>query len=175
MASRLTRDIDLLPEREAFLFNERENNSSRCEHCEKIQQEIGEHSLVLYHSAHCSIRLSSLPYNTGHLQIFPNRHVISITELMDNENLDIMHATQLCISVLEDIYSPHGFSIGSRTGTTRLNQRPQHLCFHVIPRWQGDVNLIETIDTRRELDVIIKQAYRRLASAFENSVSRPVY
>jgi len=175
MANQLTRDIHLLPEREAFLFNERENNSSRCTHCEKIQQEIGEHSLVLYHGAHCTIKLSSMPYNTGHLQILPSRHVLLITELMDNENLDIMHATQLCVSVLEDIYAPDGFSIGSRTGTTNLNRLPQHLCFHVIPRWQGDVNLIEAIDTRRELDIIIKQAYLRLASAFENNVSRAVY
>ncbi len=175
MASQLTRDIDLPPQREAFLFNERENTGSRCAHCENIRQGIGQHSLLLYHSAHCSIKLASLPYNAGHLQVFPNRHVLSITELMDNENLDIMHATQLCISVLENIFTTDGFSVGSRTGRTNLNCLPQHLCFHIIPRWRGDVNLIETIDARRELDIIIKQAYCRLASAFENNVSRPVY
>ncbi len=90
----------------------------------------------------CFVILNKFPYNNGHLLIAPYREISDIEELSDDELFEIMLVVKKCVKSLKKVYNPHGFNIGCNLGRVAGAGVPQHIHYHVVPRWNGDANFM---------------------------------
>ncbi len=116
----------------------------------------------------CSIRLNKFPYNNGHLLIMPNRHISDISDLSEDEQVELFGFIILAKNVLKKVLSPDGFNIGLNLGRVAGAGIDRHLHFHIVPRWNGDTNFMPVLaDTKvisqslYELRDILKEEFRK--------------
>lgn len=171
MSKRLVDDAVWIPGRRQHFFNEYgDAKNSECEACDRVAAQNDDTEQVLYRGKHCYVIHSPTPYTVGHFLIIPNRHVCSIRELLDRESLDIMQTQQMCMEVLDAVIRPNGYDTGTSAGKVEHGTASRHLVFHVVPRRMGDKNLMLTIRTRRELQMLQRNAHQAFRREFEERV-----
>ena len=110
--------------------------------------------------------LNKFPYNPGHLLIVPLRHAGDIEELTVEENVELQALMQRSIRALREESEPHGFNIGMNLGSIAGAGIPDHLHWHVVPRWGGDTNFMPVVGEVRVLPEMLADTARRLAPRF---------
>ena len=73
--------------------------------------------------------------------IVPLRHTGDVEDLTPDENAELQVLLQRSIRALREESEPHGFNVGMNLGSTR-GGIPDHLHWHVVPRWNGDTNFM---------------------------------
>ena len=121
---------------------------------------------VIWRGKACFAVLNRYPYNTGHTLILPYRVVADLEDLSDDELFESLTALKHLKAALTAAFRPHGFNIGLNLGAAAGAGIEQHLHWHLIPRWNGDVNfLTTTADTRIhpiDLPAVYKQIQAQL-------------
>ncbi len=84
------------------------------------------------------------PYNSGHLMLFPQRHVTDIRELTDEETIDIEIITRASIDIMSKLYTPTGYNVGYNIGE-RSGASIKHIHRHIIPRYPNEIGFIDII------------------------------
>src|SRR5215471_11173859 len=102
--------------------------------------------LVVWRPEGAIVLLNKFPYNPGHAMVAPIHHVPTLEELDDTQSLDLMRALQRTFTVLRDVMTPDGLNAGVNVGTAAGAGIPDHVHFHVVPRWNGDTNFMAVID-----------------------------
>ena len=59
-----------------------------------------------------AVCVNKFPYNSGHLLIFPKRHIIDYRDFHEEEELEIHRFLRTSLDVLDSIYSPSGYNFG---------------------------------------------------------------
>ena len=113
--------------------------------------------------------LNKFPYNPGHLMIVPNRHVGDLADLYPEEHLALQELLARSQQALRTAADPHGFNIGMNLGRVAGAGIPDHLHWHLIPRWSGDTNFMPAIGETRVLPELLAETYRRLRPHFEDA------
>jgi ATP adenylyltransferase len=111
--------------------------------------------------------LNKYPYNPGHVLIVPIRHVGELEALTGDENAALQSLLQRAIVALKRTADPGGFNIGLNLGRLAGAGMPEHLHWHVVPRWGGDTNFISTVGETRVLPELLADTYRRIKPGFE--------
>lgn len=91
-----------------------------------------------------AISINLYPYNTGHLMIYPLRHVADYRDLSDQELLELGKLTSFFLSVLSVLYSPKGFNVGLNLGE-HAGASIAHIHQHVIPRFSNELGVVDLI------------------------------
>ncbi|GBE12539.1 AP-4-A phosphorylase [bacterium BMS3Bbin14] len=130
----------------------------------------GEH-LLLYRDRLTVVLLNRFPYANGHLLVAPRRHLADITELADGENSALMAMLQHCCTILRRRLRPDGINIGLNLGETAGAGTPDHLHFHVVPRWEGDHNFMTVIAEIRTIPQHIRHTFELLLPDFQELLS----
>ena len=78
------------------------------------------------------------PVNKGHMLIITHRHVSSFRELNKEEFQGLFDMLHLVVNRLDGLHNPDGYNFGVNDGEVS-GQTIFHVHFHVIPRYQGDV------------------------------------
>ena len=86
--------------------------------------------------------LNLYPYNNGHTLVSPVRHVDHLDKLTDEEQLESCQTITQIVQLLEKTMRPDGFNIGLNLGHGAGAGLPDHLHWHVVPRWNGDTNFM---------------------------------
>ena len=123
--------------------------------------------LVVWATEGAVVLLNKFPYNPGHALVAPRAHRPSLEELDDAESLDLLRALQRTITVLRQVMNPHGFNIGMNIGREAGAGIPDHVHFHVVPRWNGDTNFMTVIDDVRIVNEALLQTAAKLRQAFD--------
>jgi ATP adenylyltransferase len=110
--------------------------------------------------------LNKYPYNPGHLMVVPTRHVGDIEGIADAELLELQRLVVRAVRALREEMAPHGFNIGLNLGRTAGAGLPEHLHWHVVPRWDGDTNFMPVVGQTRVMPELIAETARRLAPRF---------
>jgi ATP adenylyltransferase len=137
-----------------------------CIFCEKPKEDKDRGNLILFRSTHGFIIMNLYPYNNGHLMVVPYRHVYSITELSDDELLDLMKMVQQAVDCLKEAFLPEGFNIGLNIGKVAGAGIEEHLHFHVIPRWVGDTHFMAVLGEVRVIPEHVLSTYDKLFPLF---------
>ena len=104
-----------------------------------------EESLIVHRGATCFVILNLFPYNPGHLMVCPYRHVADLTELDDDEALELTVLTRTAVATIRRVASPHAFNVGLNLGSAAGGSLSAHLHQHVVPRWNGDANFMPVL------------------------------
>ncbi|HXF72467.1 MAG TPA: HIT domain-containing protein [Actinomycetota bacterium] len=110
--------------------------------------------------------LNAFPYNPGHLMVAPFRHVGELEEVTPEELADVDRLLQRSVVALKAEMEPHGFNLGMNLGRVAGAGIPDHVHWHVVPRWSGDTNFMPVIGETKVVPELLEETYRRLAPRF---------
>ncbi len=127
-------------------------------------------NLLLYRGKQCYIVLNKYPYNNGHIMIAPYRHIPSVTDLTDDEALEIHQLTKLSIKILDETMKPGGYNIGANIGRAAGAGIEEHYHLHIVPRWVGDTNYMPVISNTKIIVEHILETYDKLREALERII-----
>lgn len=142
------------------------NPPKGCVFCEAEKVGVEIDSLCLYKSRHSMVILNKFPYNSGHLLVLPRRHCGDILDLSQEEFADWNEALRLVIQAVKTCYQPGGFNVGLNHGAIAGAGIPDHLHYHVVPRWSGDMNFFPLIAHVKNVIETPEQAYERYSEFF---------
>jgi ATP adenylyltransferase len=111
--------------------------------------------------------LNAYPYNPGHLMVAPFRHVGELEELDEAELLDSNHLLQRSIRALRETMEPQGYNLGMNLGRIAGAGLPDHLHWHVVPRWGGDTNFMPVLGETKVLPELLSETYAKLRPSLE--------
>jgi ATP adenylyltransferase len=145
-----------------------EDGSSACVFCALLQPD-GEEHRILERRDLAFVTLAKYPYNPGHLLVLPTRHVGEIEEVKPDEASEMFDLMQNSVRVLREASEAHGFNIGLNLGRVAGAGIPDHLHWHVVPRWGGDTNFMPVVGETRVLPELLEQTYEKLAPRFRSA------
>lgn len=111
--------------------------------------------------------LNIYPYNTGHLMVAPYRHVGELEALEPDEGIEGFALLRAGVEALKAAFGPHGFNIGMNLGRVAGAGVPDHLHFHVVPRWGGDTNFMPILGGTKVLPEMLDETYAKLKPLFD--------
>ncbi|NTW02614.1 MAG: HIT domain-containing protein [Oscillochloris sp.] len=123
-------------------------------------------NLLLYRGKHCLVVMNLYPYNTAHLMVVPYIHTADMPGLDATTANELFTLTQQCVSILSDVYQPHGFNLGMNLGSIAGAGIAEHLHMHIVPRWSGDTNFMPIIGGTKLIPEDLDASYARLKPGF---------
>jgi ATP adenylyltransferase len=137
-----------------------------CIFCAALASSDERAHLVLAHDAHAIILLNKYPYGHGHLLVAPRRHLSRPEELADGEYDALMRAVRQASVALGEAFSPQGMNIGMNVGRAAGAGVADHCHWHLLPRWNGDINFMPIIGEVKVLSEHLLVTYDRLRLRF---------
>ncbi|MBC7420194.1 MAG: HIT domain-containing protein [Bdellovibrio sp.] len=137
-----------------------------CVFCRSAKLDISFDSLCVYKSAHSQIVLNKYPYNNGHLLVLPLQHIGNLLELSPERYDDLHRTLRIAVEAIQAVYAPPGFNIGLNHGSSAGAGIPEHLHFHIVPRWGGDFNFFPLIADAKVVVETVEQSYQKMSQYF---------
>jgi ATP adenylyltransferase len=139
-----------------------------CFFCRAIENPVGpDADLVVWRPPGAIVILNKFPYNPGHAMVAPHAHKPSLEDLDDAETADLMRAVKRTFTVLREVMKPDGLNGGLNIGRAAGAGIPDHVHFHVVPRWNGDTNFMAVIDDVKIVNEALEQTAEKLRKAFD--------
>ncbi|MBN2330670.1 MAG: HIT domain-containing protein [Candidatus Aenigmarchaeota archaeon] len=119
-------------------------------------------NMVLYKDKGFMVVMNIFPYNTGHLQVCPVRHVTKLEDLSDNELSRLFIMVKRCQLLLTKALSPMGFNTGFNQGGDCAGASVEHLHVHIVPRFKRDFGFIDIIGRTKVLPEPVGSTFKKL-------------
>ena len=113
------------------------------------------------------VLLNRYPYTNGHLLIAPREHLATLTALSSAQRAGLMDLTAVGERLLGSALNPQGYNMGVNLGRCAGAGLPGHLHIHVVPRWSGDTNFMQTVAQTRVVPDALETSYAHLLAALE--------
>ncbi len=123
--------------------------------------------LTLYKGRTTMVVMNKFPYSIGHLLVLPVRHVFGLDSLDKSEMGDLLKTVEISIGILKQQMKPDGFNVGLNLGKIAGAGVEEHLHFHIVPRWYGDVNALTVFADIRTIPEHILSTHRNLKPYFD--------
>ena len=146
-------------------FSEKDKTDKSCVLCAAYQASDDDENLIVTRGRSCYVIMNLFPYNSGHLMVVPYRHVPSLTDLSDDESLEVMSLLKKMSIVLQKVAKPDGFNIGSNIGRPAGAGIDEHVHFHIVPRWNGDTNFMPILAETKLISEDLKETLMKLRKA----------
>lgn len=143
-----------------------------CPFCELPQGEPSEENLILFKNDELFVILNKFPYNPNHLLVVPIAHVSDPSQLSPSTWAALATAIQAAIAVLQAEIQPHGFNVGLNLGAGAGAGLPDHLHWHIVPRWNGDTNFMPILAETKAIPTHNLTVYRQLQKVFADFGAR---
>lgn len=123
-------------------------------------------NLVVRREAGGVVMLNRFPYNSGHLLVAPRAHVGTLVDLDDAQTQAVMRLVRHSLTVLTDVMSPDGFNTGVNQGRVAGAGIPDHVHFHVVPRWEGDTNFMPVLAAVKVIGEHLDRTWQKVSQGF---------
>ena len=70
--------------------------------------------------------------------------------------------------MLRETLQPEGFNVGANLGRVAGAGIPDHIHFHVVPRWNGDTNFMPVLSEVKVVNEHLQQTAEKLRQAFSS-------
>jgi ATP adenylyltransferase len=141
-----------------------EGEDDGCPFCAIVETDDRERILARTELAFAT--LAKYPYNPGHLLILPTRHTGDAEDVTADENAEIAALIQRSLRALRATSDPAGFNVGLNLGRPAGAGIPEHLHWHIVPRWSGDTNFMPVVAGTRVLPELLSETFAKLRPAF---------
>ncbi|MCM2282049.1 MAG: HIT domain-containing protein [Bdellovibrionaceae bacterium] len=162
----MRRSVLARPDRAKYVRGE--VRPSGCVFCLAANQGPKFESLCLYRGKTAMVVLNKYPYNNGHILVLPLRHTGDLTDLTKEEHTEIHDLLREVVRILRQVYEPAGFNVGLNLGAAAGAGIPDHLHYHVVPRWRGDTNFFPLLAGTKVVVETLEQTYERLLPSFQS-------
>src|SRR5262249_5468505 len=108
------------------------------------------------------LMMNRYPYSVGHLMAVPYRKTAELSDLGENEIVDLWNLVSHGQKLLRRAMGAEGFNIGLNLGACAGAGVPDHLHLHVVPRWRGDTNFMPVLSGTRTLSEGLRGLYDKL-------------
>lgn len=160
------RDYMTRPDRIRYV-RQLKSKSDECVFCETSKaDEFSSDKLLVHKTKYSMVILNKYPYNTGHLLILPIKHEGQLDALSMDEVSDVALTVQKCVGILKKEYQCPGLNIGLNHGAVAGAGIPNHLHWHIVPRWAGDTNFFPLIAETKVLIESLEETYKRIKPHF---------
>ncbi len=158
------------PWRLQYIKDQKEINSGLkgCPFCLIGAAEPSEENLCLYRDSEIMVVMNKFPYNPGHLMVLPVGHGGKPEEVDAKVWNRLNAALKASLEVLKKVYNPQGFNLGMNVGSGGGAGIPEHLHWHVVPRWTGDTNFMPILAETKAIPIHNLSVYQELAPEFKN-------
>lgn len=147
---------------EYILSTVKEPDDADCVFCKLFAESNDEQNLILYRGRLAFVVMNKFPYNSGHLMVVPVRHVGEFALLTADEHLELAALVTQAQNALAKAMRPHGFNIGMNLGRASGAGIVDHLHYHVVPRWSGDSNFMNTTADTKVMSESLPDTWKRL-------------
>lgn len=158
------------PWRMEYIGGEKPQGCIFCHFPAQEGRDADRQNLVLGRTAHAFAVLNRYPYNNGHLMVIPRRHTADFPGLGAAESADLHALLQLSVRVLGEVYRPDGFNLGMNLGRVAGAGIPDHLHYHVVPRWNSDTNFMPVISETKVMIEHLTTGWEALRAAFDRAL-----
>ncbi len=140
-----------------------ESSPNGCFLCRyRNEPECDQPNCVLWRSDHTLVLLNRYPYTNGHLLIAPTAHIGNFDDLPETVLIETILRIRDAKKVLQAAVAAQGFNIGINLGHCAGAGLPEHLHWHIVPRWSGDTNFMASVGDVR----LIPQALEAVRDRF---------
>jgi len=121
--------------------------------------------LVLVRDERGVLMLNRYPYTNGHLLAAPIDHLGDLSDLSATQRAGLMELCELGVRLLRKTMNPQGTNLGMNLGRCAGAGLPGHAHMHVVPRWNGDVNFMQTVGQVRVIPQALSESFSMLKAA----------
>ena len=151
------------PWRVAYIEGDR---SGGCIFCEPAPPRSDRERLIVHRGSHVFVLLNRYPYAAGHLMVAPYAHTARPEELASEVQADLMGRVADAVQILQAASHCDGFNVGANLGSAAGAGFAEHLHFHVVPRWTGDVNYMTVIGETRVISKHLETSCDEIGARF---------
>jgi ATP adenylyltransferase len=125
-----------------------------------------EENLVVWRGEVTFAVMNAYPYATGHMMVMPLRHVADVSDMTEEESLELWSALRRSLVAIEAAYEPDGLNMGANLGRAAGAGLPAHVHLHALPRWSGDTNFMTSVAGTRVMPESLQLSWKRLSDAW---------
>lgn len=140
-----------------------------CVFCKVQEMPDNAKNLIVYRGKLSYVIMNRFPYTSGHALVIPYLHENNLEVLDAATRAEMMELATKTMSVLREIYHPHGFNFGANIGSAAGAGIAPHVHLHIVPRWEGDTNFMSSLGDVRVLPEALEETYRRAREGWEKS------
>jgi ATP adenylyltransferase len=123
---------------------------------------------VVWRTDRSLVVLNRFPYTGGHLLVAPAQHVPAPEDLDESTLCELTMRMRDAKRVLERALGAEGFNFGLNLGRCAGAGLPDHMHWHIVPRWSGDTNYMAVSGEVRVIPIALQSVYDKfLAVAHE--------
>jgi ATP adenylyltransferase len=111
------------------------------------------------------LMMNRYPYSVGHLMAVPYRKTAELSDLGENEVIELWNLVVHAQKLLRTAAKAQGFNIGLNLGESAGAGVPDHLHVHIVPRWRGDTNFMPMLGGARTISEGLRPLYDKLMQA----------
>ncbi len=108
-------------------------------------------NFVLWRTPRTLTLLNGFPYTNGHLLIAPTAHTAQLESLPPETLSELSQRLVDAKRVLDEMLHPEGYNLGMNLGPCAGAGLPDHIHWHIVPRWGGDTNFMAVVGDVRML------------------------
>ena len=128
-------------------------------------QSAKSNKFLIIKTKHSIAILNIFPYNNGHMLVAPLRHIRDLSQLDNEEIIDLINTLNRTKSLLDKTLRPDGYNIGINISKSAGAGIPGHLHIHIVPRWKGDTNFMPIIFNTKVISQSLQELYMILKNA----------
>jgi ATP adenylyltransferase len=147
----------------------RDTEDDGCVFCSVLEAGDPDGDRVLARDELAWVSLAKYPYNPGHLLVLPIRHTGDPEDLSEGEMASIDRMLVRSLRALRVAADPQGFNVGLNLGRVAGAGIPEHLHWHVVPRWGGDTNFMPVVGRTRVLPELLQETFLKLRPRFDDA------
>lgn len=141
---------------------------NNCVFCHQFAQSDDKKYYIIKRFERTVVMLNYYPYNAGHIMVLPFEHKANLPDLDAQTRAELMEVTSASLPVIEKALDAQGFNIGINLGEAGGGGIPSHLHIHILPRWKGDTNFLESIGSARLISSDLDKTYELLHQGFSS-------
>lgn len=138
-----------------------------CIFCALLSEANDRQNLILLRKDHAFLILNRFPYTTGHLMVVTNRHIATLEDATPPELTEMILLARESEALLRKVYRPDGLNVGFNIGKSAGAGIADHLHLHIVPRWEGDANMVSVIGETRVIPEELETTYDKLRPALD--------
>jgi diadenosine tetraphosphate (Ap4A) HIT family hydrolase len=118
-------------------------------------------SKVLYKDPDMMVIMNIFPYNVGHIQVVPIRHVKKLEDMTEDDFNKFFRMGKKAIMFLDKALNPAGFNIGINLGEV-AGASIEHVHMQIVPRYNREVGFMETTSHTKVMPENLDQTHKKL-------------